>query len=346
MSCERLRRSLAKNILATGVGSLPHADAAAAEALVWKALADHAPFWTQLPRRSFLENMYVQYSEQLPGLCVDAKQRSVWLDTGAPSYSEAFETCFLKIQEKQVEAFAVSREAGLGLYLLAKRLEEQGGQGWVKAQVIGPVSLGLTLLDQKKIPILYNAELAELLPAYLALKAAWVIRQLRAHADTKIIIFVDEPYLVALGTSAFSLPRETVIRMIDAVVATIHENGALAGIHCCGNTDWDLVMATKVDIVSFDAFSYFDKVLLYGGAVAGFLKRGGVPAVGIVPNTDALEEEDLEDRLGGILEAHRDLFVNGGLITASCGCAGLSEKLAARTLDLSVRLSVRLQSIL
>jgi hypothetical protein len=105
-------------------------------------------------------------------------------------------------------------------------------------------------------------------------------------------------------------------------------------------------MATKVDIVSFDAFGYFDKLLLYSGAVAGFLKRGGVPAAGIVPNTDALEEEDLEDRLGGILEAHRDLFVNGGLITASCGCAGLSENLAAGSLDLSVRLSVRLQSIL
>ncbi len=346
MSRRQLCQSLADKILATGVGSMPHADAAGAEALVWEMLVDHAPFWAQLPRRDFLENMYVQYGEQLPGLRVDARQKTVWVDTDAPSYLDDFEACFTKIQERQVDAFAISRGAALGLYLLAARLQEQSWQGWVKVQVIGPVSLGLTLLDRKKTPILHNAELAELLPAYLALKAAWIIRQVRAHAETKIIVFIDEPYLVALGTSACSLPREAIIRMIDAVVATIHESGALAGIHCCGNTDWDLVMATKVDIVSFDAFGYFDKFLLYEKAGTAFLRRGGVPAVGIVPNTEALDEEGLEDRLGGVLERHKDLFVNGGLITASCGCAGLTEERAAKVLDLSVRLSRRLQSVL
>ncbi len=346
MSRQRLRQSLTAKVLATGVGSMPQGDAAVAEALVWEKLADHVPFWAQLPRRSFLENMYVQYGEQLPGLRVDAGQRSVWVDTEAPSFLEDFEACFTKIQAKQVDAFAISEDAGLGLHLLAGRLQEHSWQGWVKAQVIGPVSLGLTLLDSKKTPILHNAELADLLPAYLALKAAWIIRQVRSHADTKIIVFVDEPYLVALGTSACSLPREAIIGMIDTVVAAIHESGALAGIHCCGNTDWDLVMATKVDIVSFDAYGYFDKFLLYEKARTAFLRRGGVPAVGIVPNTEALDEEDLEDRLGGVLERHKDLFVNGGLITASCGCAGLTEERAAKALDLSVRLSRRLQSIL
>ena len=346
MTCQHLRQSLVKSILATGVGSMPHADAAGAEALVWEKLADHAPFWAQLPRRSFLENMYVQYGEQLPGLRVDAGKKSVWVDTEAPSYLQDFEACFTKIQEKQVDAFTISEDAGLGLHLLARRLEDQSWQGWVKAQVIGPVSLGLTLLDQKKTPILHNAELAELLPAYLALKAAWIIRQVRAHAETKIIVFIDEPYLVALGTSACSLPREAIIKMIDAVVETIHADGALAGIHCCGNTDWDLVMATKVDIVSFDAFGYFDKFLLYDKAVAAFLKRGGLPAVGIVPNTEILDDDGLEEKLGDTLARHKDLFANGGLITASCGCAGLTEERAAKALDLSVRLSRRLQSLL
>ncbi len=346
MSVEHLRRSLAEKILATGVGSMPHADAAVAEALVWEKLADHAPFWAQLPRRRFLENMYVQYGEQLPGLRVDPEKKSVWVDTEAPSYLQDLESCFMKIQKKRVDAFAISRDAGLGLYLLAGRLEEQAWQGWVKAQVIGPVSLGLTLLDQKKTPILHNAELAGVLPAYLALKAAWIIRQVRAHAQTKIIVFIDEPYLVALGTSACSLPREAIIRMIDTVVETVHADGALAGIHCCGNTDWDLVMASKVDIVNFDAFGYLDRFLLYDKARAAFLKRGGIPAVGIVPNTEALDDEGLEDTLGDTLARHKGLFVNGGLITASCGLAGLAEERAAKALDLSVRLARRLQSLL
>jgi len=346
MSSEQLRQSLLKNVLATGVGSMPHRDAAAVEAIVWKGLSDHAPFWPQLPRRDFLENMYVQYGEQLPGLCVDRDRKSVWVDTDAPAYLEAFEACFLNIQEKKVEEFWISKDAGLGLHLLAQRLLRQNWQGWVKTQVIGPVSLGLTLLDQKKTPILHNAELAELVPGYLALKAAWMIHELRANAHTKIIVFIDEPYLVALGTSACSLPRETIIGMIDTLVDVIHEGGALAGIHCCGNTDWDLVMAAKVDIVNFDAYGYFDKFLLYDKAVAAFLKRGGIPAVGIVPNTEVIDEEGLEEKLGDTLQAHKDLFVNGGLITASCGSAGLSEERAVKVLDLTVSLARRLQSIL
>ena len=73
---------------------------------------------------------------------------------------------------------------------------------------------------------------------------------------------------------------------------------------------------------------------------------GGIPAVGIVPNTEALDDDGLEDTLGDTLARHKDLFANGGLITTSCGCAALTEERAAKALDLSVRLSRRLQTLL
>ncbi len=58
------------NGLATIIGSLPHPDAVSACQEVILNLKD-IPAWPQLPRRSFKENMYAQFSEHLPGLVLD-----------------------------------------------------------------------------------------------------------------------------------------------------------------------------------------------------------------------------------------------------------------------------------
>jgi len=314
------------NFLATGVGSLPYGDALGALDFVFDVLGSHIPFWPQLPRRAFSENMYVQFCEKFPGFMLDEATKSVWVDTVSESYVAQLEDCFNKTQSADVDYFAVSREYAEGLHIFSQRLSGLNWQGWAKAQVIGPISLGLSLSDENKNPIIFNAELSDLLPHFLAMKASWVIRRLRAHSGAKVIIFVDEPYLVAVGTSQCSLPREVIIEKINHVVRVIHDNGALAGIHCCGNTDWEMVMETDVDILNFDAFGYLDKLLLYEKPLSSFLKRGGIPAVGIVPTSEeALLAPGLAGKLFDILRKCPGLLKNGALITTSCGCNGLSQ---------------------
>lgn len=327
---------------ATGVGSLPHTDAGEAADLVANIFCSQIPFWPQLPRADFFENMYVQFCEQLPGVVVDEENKTIRVRSEGEAYLAAFENCFANIQDANLDYFSISRRAGAGLYALSERLGGVSWQGWVKAQVIGPVSLALSVLDEKKRPILYDADLCEILPSYLGMKAAWLVRQLRVHAETKVIIFVDEPYLVAVGTSQCSLPREEIIRMINRVIASIHEAGALAGVHCCGNTDWEMVMATDIDILNFDAVNYLDKFFLYENAVKKFLKRGGIPALGIVPNNEELEKPDVEEALRRHFEPYRATLSRGAIITTSCGCSGLSEALTRKALELCVQVAERL----
>ncbi len=329
--------------LATGVGSLPFVDPQAALDFVFDTFCDQIPFWPQLPKRSFYENMYVQFSERLPGVRVDESAKSIYIDTKGKNYLSELEDCFNKTQAVDLDYFAISSSYAEGLYAASKRLMVLSWQGWVKAQVIGPISLGLTLLDESKNPILHNPELSDLIPLFLSLKAAWIAKQLKAHAKTRIIIFIDEPYLVAVGTSQCALPRAKVIEKINQVVGLIHESGAVAGLHCCGNTDWELVMDTDIDILNFDAYGYFDKLLIYEKALNSFLKRGGIPAIGIVPSSNDLQEPGLVDRLYKILKNHSRIFKNGILITSSCGCSGLSEDLARKAGQLCVELVQRLR---
>ena len=57
-------------------GSLPQTDPATACQLSLERL--DIPTWPQLPRRSFLENMYVQFSERFPGVVV--KDERIYVD--------------------------------------------------------------------------------------------------------------------------------------------------------------------------------------------------------------------------------------------------------------------------
>ena len=89
-----------------------------------------------------------------------------------------------------------------------------------------------------------------------------------------MILTLDEPYLASVGSAIVSLPREEVIAALDEVFDGLP--GVLCGIHCCANTDWGLVLASKVRYLSFDAYEYADSLLLYPGEVSAFLARGGV----------------------------------------------------------------------
>ncbi|MCK7469495.1 MAG: hypothetical protein MZU95_00855 [Desulfomicrobium escambiense] len=93
--------------------------------------------------------------------------------------------------------------------------------------------------------------------------------------------------------------------MIDAV----HLEGGLAGVHVCANTDWTLVLDSAADILSFDAYAYFDQFVIYREAIRRFLDRGGLIAWGLVPT---LSPEDLERETAEALFAQWAVEVGPG----------------------------------
>ena len=67
------------NCRATGLGSTPHTDSAAAVDFLLETFPD-VPFWPQLPRRTFHENMYVQFDQYLPGIRMEDGKERVWVE--------------------------------------------------------------------------------------------------------------------------------------------------------------------------------------------------------------------------------------------------------------------------
>jgi hypothetical protein len=174
-------------------------------------------------------------------------------------------------------------------------------------------------------------------------KVSWQIDVLKPFAE-KVLIFVDEPILTALGTSTYiGVSNEEASRMLKEIVDYIHECGGLAGIHCCGKADWPLVLSSGIDVFNFDAFDYGDTLGMYPEEITSFLNNKGFIAWGIVPTTDAIKEVTfglLRERLENGLTSLEKVGIPGeilrqqALITPSCGTGSLDVKDALKVFSL------------
>jgi len=322
-------------------GSLPYTEPAAACSLVLDTL--DIPTWPQLPRRSFLENMYVQYSEQFPGTVIN-KER-IYIDRDR-DLDPDLEQLYIAYLTEDLDHAAISAEYAAGLHHFLGM--DLGELPIVKGQITGPVSWGLMVADQNRRPILYDDILAEAIAKHLCLKAAWMERELR-RLSPKTIVFVDEPYMSSFGSAFISLSRDQAETLMEEVFAGI---SGLKGVHCCGNTDWSLLLSTSVDILNLDAYGYADALALYPGEVGAFLERGGIIAWGIVPASDQVHEETVESLVGRFHEAlgllvdkglHLDDLLASALIMPSCGCGSLSIETTERVFHLTREVSAALR---
>jgi hypothetical protein len=341
---------------ATAIGSLPHVAAADAMKVIFNSIPD-APIWPQLPANGLNEQMEMQYSEGIPRVVIDREKGRMFIDTAGDTSTELAEF-YEKFLADDPELFAISAEFSKGIPALEAALEGTGNtRPYVKVQTTGPISFGLTIVDENKRAIFYNPEFIDTVVKALGMKCRWQIRKFRKYAQN-VICFVDEPILSAFGSSTYvSVTRADVVEKLGEVIEAVHSEGALAGVHCCGNTEWSILMDAGADIVNFDAFDYGETIALYPEAVKRHLEAGKVLAWGIVPtNSKKIQAETPEsliarfntvvDHLAKAAHIPHDLILRQALVTPSCGTGSLpvadAERVFATLRDVSAGLRSRL----
>ena len=325
------------------VGSMPHTDPGEACSLVAKYLPQ-IPAWPQLPKRSFLENMYAQYSEGFPNVVIESER--IYVDRAA-DMDGPLERLYAAYIENDLDTCGISPQYAAGLYSFLDT--GFGSPLAVKGQVTGPVTFGLTVTDGQRRSILYDETLADAVAKQLRLKAAWMERELR-RISPDTIIFIDEPYMSSIGSAFVSVSREQAIGLLTETFAGLQ---GLKGVHCCGNTDWSILLATPLDILNFDAYNYGYTIALYPQEVKAFLQRGGVLAWGIVPHEEAdLKPEvaaaiidRLEEAVGALNRKGVDLRLlrERCLLTPSCGLGTVSQEAAEQALELLAGVSAEMR---
>ena len=340
--------------LATLIGSLPLADHREATDLILKWMPE-IPIWAQLPANRD-EGMMAQFTPGFPGLKTESD--TVIVDSGSETFHDellGFYEDYMAVSEARLELddsrFTLTDDTAGGFFRFMERLETAAVSSVaVKGQITGPFTFCTGIVDQDKRAIFYDPQLRDAALKLLAMKARWQAEQL-SKSNRPVIIFFDEPALAGFGSSEFtSISRQEVAQCFEEVFEPVQQVGALAGVHVCANTDWSLVLDSEADIVSFDAYTYFDRFILYADQIKAFIEADKILAWGIVPtlNADDLRKEttaslvrQLKDRLKQI-EAFgfdMDRLIDQSLITPTCGTGTLSVDLAKKVLKITREIS-------
>ena len=331
------------------IGSLPHLDHREAISLIF----DHTPqipLWPQLPHYRE-EGMLLQFLPGLPG--ITEKDDRVFIDTSAEDFETEFLAFFedyLGVTEGVIDLaesrFALGDREAPGFELfLAEAGKRHGDLVALKGQITGPVTFCTGITDQQGRALFYDEQLRDAAVKLLALKARYMTRRM-AEIKERPLLFFDEPGLAGFGSSAFiTITPEDINGCLSEVFDSVRQEGGLSGVHVCANTEWPVIFDSGIDVISYDAYSYFDKLILFADHLIDFLHRGGILATGIVPTTaEFIEIETAEqlidrwfDQLGQLerLGLKREMVFSQTLITPSCGTGTVTEAQAQRVMEMT-----------
>ena len=344
----------------TAIGSLPYTDSKTAVDMIFEKFTD-IPFWPQLGAVDRHEDMTVQYIQGIPGIYYDEQKDKYIFNTTSDEFFVQLEEFFMDYEEivneknfSKLEKYAITPPYSNAINLFFEKLKNKNYK-FAKGHVTGAFTWGTSICDGDLQCSFYDETCREILVKAVTLKAIWQIHKIKEiNPEITPIIFFDEPVMSQYGTSAFvTITKEDLTEAFSEIAKTVREFGALSGIHCCGKSDWSVLIDSKVDIINLDAFFFAKSLVPYAGKIKTFLENGGYIAWGLVPtlDSDALKKISLKELADIYYDAVKSLSEKGipesliekqSILTPSCGAGSLSVELADRAMTLVCDLSAEL----
>jgi hypothetical protein len=277
------------------MGIMPHRDVERALEL---ALSLDIPFWPQLPKVSLYEDMYVQASQNFPGITIDFDRERLVFSTAR--FEQELDEYFTGMDSP--EAFALTAEYSSVFHRFLSR--ELRGYKAIRGQVTGPVSFGLKVVDEDLKPIIYNEEVRAILFDFIQRKVNIQYQELKQR-NPGAFVWVDEPGLsyVFSGYSGYNdrHAREDYHEFVQGLEGP-------KGLHLCAEVNLPYLLELGMEILSFDAYQIGFMPEEYAGSVADFIKSGGVIAWGIIPTESTALATRTPETLAGILSNYWEVI--------------------------------------
>ena len=305
------------NLLTTAMAVMPHTDA---EAALEVALSLDIPFWPQLPRLNYYEDMYVQASEHFPGMVLDMEKQT--LAFSMDKFILELEDTLAHFEEPAY--FDISTRYS-DVYHRFLNLDFSGRPA-IRGQLEGPISFGLNVLDQDKRPIIFDDTVRPFMYDFMARRINVQLKRLKA-LNPNAFMFIDEPGLQFLFSALSGYDSAAARGDMEEFLEAVERP---RGVHLCGNPDWDFLLNLDMDILSMDVYLNAEIFATYAGSIKRFLDRGGVIAWGIVPtNFEPFEVETIDtltdqlEKVWGILEQNgieKEYLLSQSLISPATCC--------------------------
>ncbi|MFZ3044768.1 MAG: hypothetical protein WA151_02550 [Desulfatirhabdiaceae bacterium] len=270
------------NLLTTAMAVMPHQNVDRAIEL---ALTLDIPFWPQLPRLNYYEDMYVQASEHFPGIILNLDQKT--LRFSIDRFILELEDTLTHFEEPEYFDISPTYSAVYHRFLNM----DHSNRPAIRGQLEGPISFGFNVMDQDDRPILFNDSVRPFMFEFMARRVNVQLNRLKL-LNANAFMFIDEPGLQFLFSALSGYNDRAAKTDVEAFLATIDRP---RGIHLCGNPDWDFLLSMDMDILSLDIYTNGEVFSSYSESIKRFLNRGGVLVWGIVPtNVEPFSKESLD----------------------------------------------------
>jgi len=278
----------------TAMGIMPHKDVDKALDL---ALGLDIPFWPQLPHVSLYEDMYVQTSQNFPGIEINFDKGRLTFHTA--KFQESLEDYFTKME--RTETYALTPEYSVVFQkFLSQNLQSYKA---IRGQITGPISFGFKVLDENLKPIIYNEEVKTILFDFIQKKVNLQYHELKKK-NPHAFVWVDEPGLgyVFSGLSGYNdqQAKEDYYQFVQGIEGP-------KGLHLCAEVNLPYLLELGVEILSFDAFQIGFMPKEYTQSVVEFIKKGGIISWGIIPTEFKALEIQTPEKLASILSSYWDV---------------------------------------
>ncbi len=282
----------------TAMGIMPHSDIDRALQL---ALSLDIPFWPQLPRVSFYEDMYAQASQFFPGVRLDiAGEKVLFSRRDFEDGIAQYETLL-----HDPVSLGLTREYSRVYH---RFLEKDLSSAYaIRGQMTGPVSFGFRVIDENDRPVIYDESVKTILFDFIQRKVNIQCQQLR-QKNPRAFVWLDEPGLgwVFSGFTGYAdvQAREDYRSFMDGIEG-------LKALHLCAAVNLPYLLSLGIEVLSFDAYQIEVMPMGYTAAVGDYLRQGNIIAWGIIPtDSDSLGRETPET-LAGRLAGYWDKVTAG-----------------------------------
>jgi hypothetical protein len=306
----------------TAIGSLPHTQG---ELGLQLALQLDVPFLPEFPQANAGEFMMASALEGLPGLSFDAMgmctvDRRAW-EAGAQAFNGRLDAALASGDFSSFEPSASARFAWRPFLWEVQNRK----LALAKAQLAGPATVRWGTQLSTGGAVVEDAEVDRQVFRLLMARCLAMVKALRAAGCTPLF-YLDEPGLYALDTTDGQ--HLLMLAELRLLVVALQREGALVGLHCCGNTRWEALLGLGLDLLSFDVRLSLDALLDVPAPLEAFLSGGGALSLGIVP-TDLGEDSNVEELVGATLASFESVLgasraravMERTVLTPACGLA-------------------------
>ncbi len=189
-----------------------------------------------------------------------------------------------------------------------------------KIQLVGPLTASRVARLSDGRPLQADMPIANQVFQLLVARALAMIRAVQ-DCGARPIFFFDEPGLtgLSLGTARNLMG----LQELRTSVTALRKAGALVGLHCCGEAQWERLLPLGFNFLSIDVAISLPSLLRRSEELKAFVGAGGRLALGILPTGGDAMLPRAAELAEGLLRSFAGQLglLRTALLTPACGLA-------------------------